>query len=83
VSQAFQPFYADYEPTNGTYEHEKGRYLILGLVMNPVMAQAYLLAAYQAGDGRMVTLQARDLKFRGFLESCLMCQWPRMEGERT
>ena len=77
MSAEFTPFFIDYDG-NGSVNPPKGRYLVLGVVApNAAAPIAWFVAANQAQDGKIYNLSTDYSKFRGFIKSCLMCQWPR------
>ncbi len=81
MSAEFTPFFIDYEG-NGSAHPPKGRYLVLGVVAPATAApSAWFVAAHQAQDGKIYNLSTEWTKFRGFIKSCVMCQWPRAEVE--
>ena len=83
MSDGFTPFFIDYEG-NGSVNPPKGRYLVVGVVAPASAAPtAWFVAANQAEDGKIYNLSTDYTKFRGFIKSCLMCQWPRAEGEKA
>lgn len=83
MTAPFRPFYVELGEEQGSSAFSAGKYLVLSVLFNPVIGQTQLLVTkHRDSKQRLRTVNAESFTFLGYVDSCIMCQWPAIEGEK-